>query len=112
MKDEYLKRYENAWYHAAKKRLSVELTSLIDEYKQWQRCGGRLNVPGAVASEFVHHYDWCRLKCSTFIGREDLIREGMEWVYKKDSLAVENVGKFRCITGAIVGKSGSVSVIR
>ncbi len=105
VQDIHREKYENAWYTSSKNRLSFELRTVIDRYKEWRRTGGRLNVPGPVADEILHHYEWCRLKCSTFIGRDELINEAQNLIYN------EGCKSERCINVAIIGKSGSVSTV-
>jgi hypothetical protein len=109
-KDEHRLRYEKYWYETASKRLSHELSLLIDKCKQWEVNGAGLNIPGVIVDEMHHHYEWCRLKCSTFVGREDLISQTMQFIYGTRDEGV-TVGRLSKISGAIIGKSGSVIFI-
>jgi hypothetical protein len=108
-KDEFRLKYEDAWYDVISKRLSSELSVLIDRSKQWDMNGGGLNVRGSVVDEILHHYEWCREKCSSFVGREDLIEEVMDLIYGKALEKPGKAGRLSRVNGAIVGKSGSVS---
>jgi hypothetical protein len=108
-KDEFRLKYEDAWYDVMSKRLSSELSTLIDRSKQWDMNGGGLNVRGSIVDEILHHYEWCREKCSSFVGREGLIEEVMDLIYGEVSEMPGKVGRLSGVNGAVVGKSGSVS---
>jgi hypothetical protein len=108
-KDEFLLKYEDAWYTVVSKRLLNELSVLIDRSKQWDMNAGGLNVRGSIVDEFIHHYQWCRAKSSSFVGREGLIDEVMDLIYGESFEASGSVNRLSRVNGAIVGKSGSVS---
>jgi hypothetical protein len=122
-KDEFRLKYEEVWYNVVSKRLSSELSVLIDKSKQWDMSGGVLNLRGSIVNEILHHYEWCREKCSSFVGREGLIEEVIELIYgnmsKPDVHQIRNldtstgdmtdiINRLRRVNGAIVGKSGAV----
>ena len=46
--------------------------------RQWERDAFGMGLPGSVAAEFMHHYELALAKCEDFIGREALIREGLD----------------------------------
>jgi hypothetical protein len=107
-KDELRLKYEDAWYAVMSNRLLSELSVLIERSQQWDVDGCGLNVRGSIVDEILHHYDWCRMKCSSFVGREGLIEEVMDLIYGEVSEVPGNVGRLSRVNGAIVGKSGSV----
>lgn len=109
-RDAFRERYENAWYIAAKNRLSSELSAVIDRCKEWGKSAGGLGVSGPIADDILHHYEFCRLKCATYIGRGYLIDQTLNFIYTETPRSVR-VGTSGSIDGATVGRSGSVSVI-
>jgi hypothetical protein len=67
----------------ASKRLHNDLSALINKYKQWQSDGDGMNMSGKDLDEVLHHYEWCRVKCSTFVGRGELVDECIDAIYSQ-----------------------------
>ena len=57
--------------------LETSLQGVISSRREWMADSGGLCVPGAVGVEILHHCDWARQKCEDFIGRTELVEEGV-----------------------------------
>jgi hypothetical protein len=93
VKDDSRLQYEIAWYEMASGRLHSELSAIIERYKQWEMDGCGIGMSGKDLDEILHHYEWCRAKCATFVGREDLVQECMNVIYPHTDSMVQDLGK-------------------
>jgi hypothetical protein len=93
VKDDSRLQYEIAWYEMASGRLHSELSAIIERYKQWEMDGCGIGMSGKDLDEILHHYEWCRAKCATFVGREDLVQECMNVICPHTDSMVQDLGK-------------------
>ena len=54
-------------------KLRESLRSIVGSKQQWREDAHGLGLPGAEATELLHHWEWAHSKCSTFHGREGLV---------------------------------------
>ena len=66
------------WKAAVLGSFKQSVESIAEKRRQWEKDAFGMGLPGSVAAEFMHHYELALAKCENFIGREALIREGLD----------------------------------
>ena len=93
--------------------LTTALQRIIDRQKRWAQDGEGLNLGGQVLGELLHHYQWGRVKCASFAGREAILAQAMDRLFAQDTSSKiaeddrHHNGPFKGICFALVGASGS-----
>jgi WD40 repeat protein len=103
---EYLKQYKSF----VEQKLWGSLDGIIATMEGWREDGCGLGLPGSELSEMLHHSDWARKKCETFVGRDALVSELFRSMTSPDN-PMSREGKlsddFDGITACVVGVSGA-----
>ena len=69
------------WKAAVLGSFKQSVESIAEKRRQWKRDAFGMGLPGSVAAEFMHHFELALAKCEDFIGREALIREGLDKIF-------------------------------
>ena len=78
--------------------LEKSVQRIVSSRRVWMADSGGLGVPGAVGVEILHHCEWARQKVHDFVGRRDVVEQGVRRIF--DSRGVQNVRVCICIGGA------------
>ena len=76
--DSTCQAYLKAWKERVMCLLLDDLKAVIETNERWMTNGDGLGLAGTEADEILHHCKWAAMKCSDFVGREDLINEAMQ----------------------------------
>ena len=93
-------------------RFEMSLTSIIETQKQWYEDGNGVGIPGEKLFEMLHHCNFAKEKCVTFIGQNDVICSTLDAI-KKDNRRIEEcvddpfIRRFHGVCVSIIGVSGS-----
>ena len=105
--------YVDQFRKFTKAKMEASLQSVVDCRQQWAKDGNGVGIPGLKLAEMLHHCTFAKEKCTTFIGRHNLINTVLDVIQAPHREVEGNldpfnpIHQFLGICVSIVGASGA-----
>lgn len=103
--------YLQQWEIDTTSMLREELQLVMDRRERWAQDGEGLGMAGKKADEILHHVEWMRGKCSSFVGREAVLGQCIaivkQWQLNRRTQESTPVAQYGAVSLFVTGGPGS-----
>lgn len=100
-KDDKCKDYLDKWTNHTKEILFDELSSVAEKRNEWLLDGFGVGMKGEVLEEILNHYKLANIKSSEFFGREKILDEALNIIFKDPIINKDTNGEIDLDIGEI-----------